>query len=238
MYLYFPFLLNVWRFTFPKPYPSWRYLISSRCGMWSVEWNKITGRLIYRRSGVQIWAVWPCPSPRPSPRAGEEEATLTRSEAAAEAAGGHQLWCSRKCTTTNSSTSRRRRRRWRRWRRRAAASRTSTREPRPGLPGTSGGSITSLMPSPSPQAGAYFKCHTVRAQLKVILVRDPDGANLSTYTKYYHISWTRCILNSKYQITQQTLKLFQTYDRQKFQQQKSFVFGYRLIRYFPYPSPP
>ena len=91
--------------------------------------------------------------------------------------------------------------RWRRrrWRRRAAASRTSTREPRPGLPGTSGGSITSLMPSPSPQAGAYFKCHTVRAQLKVILVRDPDGANLSTYTKYYHINWTRCILNSKYQ---------------------------------------
>ena len=34
---------------------------------------------------VKIWAVWPCPSP--SPRAGEEEATLTRSEAAAEAAG-------------------------------------------------------------------------------------------------------------------------------------------------------
>ena len=55
------------------------------------------------------------------------------------------------------------------------------------------------MPSPSPQAGAYFKCHTVRAQLKVILVRDPDGANLSKYTKYYHINWTRCILNSKYQ---------------------------------------
>ena len=80
------------------------------------------------------------------------------------------------------SRKRRRWRRWwrRRWRRRAAASRTSTREPRPGLPGTSGGSITSLMPSPSPQAGAYFKCHTVRAQLKVILVRDPDGANLST----------------------------------------------------------
>ena len=175
------------------------YLIFSRCGMWSVEWNKITGRLIYRRSGVQIWAVWPCPSPSPSPRAGEEEATLTRSEAAAEAAGGHQLWCSRKCTTTNSSTSRRRRRRWRRWRRRAAASRTSTREPRPGLPGTSGGSITSLMPSPSPQAGAYGKCHTVRAQLKVILVRDPARANLSTHTKYYHISWIRCILKIKYQ---------------------------------------
>ena len=211
MYRYFPFFLNVWKFTFPNPRKPELFDILQ---MWDVEcgveqnnrevdistfWSSDLGCLALSKSKTKSKG-----------RGGGGNLDKVRGCSRGCRAGWHQLWCSRKCTTTNSSTSRRRRRRrwrrsrrWRRmrrrWRRRAAASRTSTREPRPGLPGTSSGSITSLMPSPSPQAGAYGKCHTVRAQLKVILVRDPARANLSTKTKYYHISWIRCILKIKYQ---------------------------------------
>ena len=84
MYRYFPFFLNVWKFTFPNPPKPELFDILQ---MWDVECGveQNNREVDIDVLGLQIWAVWPCPSP--SPRAGEEEATLTRSEAAAEAAG-------------------------------------------------------------------------------------------------------------------------------------------------------